>query len=524
MTISANRVQLLWSPLLGWALLTCSASMALAQIGVAVPGVSDSPVTTTSPSSGTADGQLPGAIGTPSDATSSSTSPSSINLPPLTTPLSIIPLPAGTTVANPSTQIIPGASDVFAGGTAGLGLVGTNVGGGPSGEELGVTLGSFTLYSAIDITTGLDNNVFATNNTTSSSTTTTNATPTLSLSTIVAPSLTLRSNWLNHSLNVLLGGGFGFYASAPTQNYQNYFLIVDGRVDIREDLNLTYSIGYRRATEALGTANVAFAQAPTVDESIPLAVDLNKRFNKVTIGVGGSATKAWFTDYSTITSAGLDAASRNRTTYEEHLRFGYDVTDDFTVFLAPSISQIRYDQTVDSLGQNRDSSMSNLGVGVTWQINPTTSLSGAIGYGGSSSAGGLGDTSTYTFNFTGSWNGYQPLTIRPNLSRGIAETALSAYRNVVTTVLGVDYSYNLFEEWSLAGGFSYSLTDYQPIDGLGASPRQDAFARASIGILWSPRPQFSIGPIFEYTQGTSSDSTGPAYNRQLISIRLSARR
>ncbi len=409
------------------------------------------------------------------------------------------------------------------GGSAGLGTTGTSAGGSPSGDELGITMGSFTLYPSIDITTGIDNNVYATNNV-GTAAATAGATPTLSLSTIVAPSLALRSNWLNHSLNVLMGGGFGFYESAPTQNYQNYFLIVDGRIDIREDLVLAYSFGYRRATEALGTANVAFAQAPTVDESIPVSLELAKRFNKFSFAVGGSLNKAWFTDYSTITSAGLDAASRNRTTYEEHVRFGYEVSEDLSVFFVPSVSQIRYDETTDSVGQNRDSNMVNFGVGLAWQINSVTSLVGNIGYGGSSSSGGLGDTSTYTFAFAGSWNGYQPLTVRPSLTRSIAETALSNYRNVVTTVLGVDYSYQLFDEWALAGGFSYSLADYQPIESLGASARQDSFGRASIGILWQPRPQLSIGPIFEYTNGSSTDPTGPSYNRQLISIRLSARR
>ena len=141
------------------------------------------------------------------------------------------------------------------------------------------------------------------------------------------------------------------------------------------------------------------------------------------------------------------------------------------------------------------------------------------------SAGGLGSTSAYTFSLSGTWNGYQPLTIRPNLSRGITETALSAYRNTITTVLGVDYSYQLFDEWVVAGGTSYMLSDYQPIDGLGAAPREDTFFRSSIGLLWQPRPQLSIGPIFEYTQGGSSDPTnGPSYNRQILSIRLTARR
>src|SRR5476651_1865815 len=419
MTVSVSRVQYIWSPILGWALLTCSASMALAQIGVAVPGVSDTPLTSSDQTTNSPGDQTGG---TSSPGTAGRLSPT-VTPPPVARPDTVvdIPLPSGTTVANPSTQLIPGLSDTFGGGANAISLAGFSGGGAPGGDELGITVGSFRLFPAIDITTGVDNNVFATNNV--STATTTPTTPsTLSLSTVVAPSLALRSEWLNHSINFLLGGGFGFYASAPTQNYQNYFLIVDGRVDIREDLALAYSFGYRRATEALGTANVAFAQAPTVAESIPVSLAVNKRFNLVTVEAGVSVIRSWFTDKSTITSSGLDAQSRNRNSYEEHLRFGYDLAEDVTVYLAPTIGQVRYDLNPDTLGQSRDSDQVGLSFGTSWVINPTSTISGNVGY--AITNGALGSTSAYTFSLSGGWNGYAPLKLSPNLSRGITETAL----------------------------------------------------------------------------------------------------
>src|SRR5476651_1618024 len=415
MTVSASRVQYIWSPILGWALLTCSASMALAQIGVAVPGVSDTPITSSDQTTNSPGDQTGG---TSSPGTTGGLSPT-VTPPPVARPNTIgdIALPPGTTVANPSTQLIPGLSDTFGGGTGGangISLAGFSGGGAPGGDELGISVGSYRLYPAIDITTGIDNNVFASNSATT--------TPSLSLSTVVAPSLALRSDWLNHSMSFLLGGGFGFYASAPTQNYQNYFLIVDGKIDVRDDLTVLYSFGYRRATEALGTANVAFAQAPTVAESIPVTLAVNKRFNLVTVEAGVSVTRSWFTDNSVITSSGLDAQSRNRNAYEQHLRFGYDLSEDVTVYLAPTIGQVRYDLNPDTLGQSRNSDQVGLSFGTSWVINPTSTISGNVGY--AITNGALGSTSAYTFSLSGGWNGYAPLKLSPNLSRGITETAL----------------------------------------------------------------------------------------------------
>jgi hypothetical protein len=541
MTVSASRVQYIWSPLLGWALLTCAVPAAMAQVGVPVPGVTVGTVLPTDPTTPPPSGDQTSGDQTQTPQTNVpnagallggiSGSPGAVpDVAPATTLPVGVPLPPGTTVQNPSTQIIPGASDVFSGTISGSGVgVGGITGGGPGGEELGITMGSFRLYPAIDISTGYDNNVFAQSNnsttTTSGTSTTTTTTPTVgSLTAVFAPSLAIRSDWMNHSINFLMGGGFGFYQSAPTQNYQNYFFIADGRIDIRDDWFLAWSLGYRRATEALGTPNVAFAQAPTVAESLPFSLSMVKKFNRFSIEVGGSAIKSWFTDYSTITSAGLPAEDRNRWDYEEHFRLGYDLSEDVTVFFGPSIQQSRYALVPDSFGQNRNSNGAGISFGARWAIGPTSAIEGSVGY-TQQDQGSLGSTSAYTFALVGTWNGYQPLTIRPNLSRGITATALTNYRSTVTTVLGVDYNYRLFDEWAVAGGTSYSISDYQPIDGLGASPREDTFFRSSIGLLWQPRPQLSIGPVFEYAQGASTDPiNGPQYSRQIISIRLTARR
>ncbi len=521
MTISMSRVQFIWSPLLGWALLTCSASLALAQAGAALPGVTIGP---TAPTGTTGDqttrpGDTTSSSSTSNDAGGvlSGTPDATTSVPTVTAPRPI-PLPPGTTVQNPSLQLIPGLSDTL----GGAGLVGgrtgsVGAGGAPGGDELGITMGSFRLYPGIDITTSYDSNAFAQN---------ASGGTTPSLLTVINPSLALRSEWLNHSLNFLMGGGFGYYQSAPTQNYQNYFMIVDGRIDIREDWTLTYSAGYRRATEALGTPNVAFAQAPTVDESIPITLSTRKQFNRFAVEAAASATRSWFTDFSTITSVGLDAQSRNRMTYDEHFYFSYEFSDDITLSIGPSFTQTKYDQAVDSVGQNRNSTAVGMNVGGSWRINPTSSLAGAVGYTTNSSEGGLGTTSDLTFNIGGSWDGIPFLTLRPSLSRAISETALSAYRNTTTTTLGMDFSYEIQPEWTMIGGVSYGMAEYNPIDGpTGGVPRTDTFMRGALGFLYAFRPQVSIGPVFEYTSGSSTDATaGPSYNRQLFSVRLSAKR
>jgi hypothetical protein len=382
------------------------------------------------------------------------------------------------------------------------------------GTDLGISVGAFTLFPTLSLDLGYDDNVFATSTAT-----------TASAVAIVRPSLELRSEWVNHTLRLLANGGFGFYANAPTQNFQNYLIQADGKLDIRHDFYATGLIAFRRVTEALGTPNVSFAQAPTVVDSVPIELSLYQRFNRLFYQLTATATRYWYYDYSTISSLGLPAASRDRTEYEEKFKVGYEVGDNFSVFIAPGLNQRVYVDTVNAAGQQRDSTGWNFGVGASLALGPKSSLEGGIGL-SNQTYGGATTTAT-TFSLSGTWNGYEPLLLRPTLMRTINESALSNYQNYVSTVVGIDYTYDIHYPWKAIGGISYNTADYTPVPGLaGVNPRTDYFVKVSLGLLYEVRPQYSIGPVYEYSQGWSTDvaAGGPQYSRNFFSIRLVARR
>jgi hypothetical protein len=461
MTIRATRSQLIWSPVLGWVLLSCAVSAAQAQLSVTTPI---------------------GSFGEPVSA-------------------------PGVPAYLPANPVAPLPSE------AGIPTVDSN--------EVGIAVGAYTLYPMIEINAGYDSNVFAQSPAT--------AAPnglTASLYTTIAPALDLRSEWLNHAIHVLVGGAVGYYANAPTQNYQNFTLAVDGKLDIYTDVFMTGAIAYRRTTEAIGTPNTAFSQAPTVVEAIPVEVSFYQKFNRFFYQLTGRATKSTYHDFSTITATGLPGASRDRTEYDEALKLGYEVYDDLSFYILPGLNQRRYVEQVNVANQQRDSNGQTIGVGFTWSPNATSVLDGYVGYSTLADASntGLPPTSSYTFGLTGSWNRYQPLTLRPQISRSIQETALTNYQNFISTVIAMDARYHIHDAWTAIGGVSYTNADYTPYPGL-AGPRTDTFIRGSIGLLYALRPQVEIGPVYEYSQASSTDPVaGPAFTRQVFSIRLVAKR
>ena len=300
----------------------------------------------------------------------------------------------------------------------------------------------------------------------------------------------MQSEWLNHSLSILASGGFGYYASAPTQNFQNYVLEASGKIDIAYDFTLTGQVGIRRATEALGTPNVTFAQAPTVVYSLPVKLSLYQKFNRFFYQLSASATRYWYFDYSTITAVGLPGSSRNNTSYEETLRIGYEFIDGISLWVAPSFSQIKYADVIDAAGQQRDQTARQVSLGSSVKIGPKTSLDGSIGVLQQTLVADGSTTSTFIFGLAGNWQVYEPLTVRPAISRTINQSALSNYTSYISTVYGVDFTYDVHGPWKAVGGISYNTADFMPATGVsGVVPRTDSFFKGSIGFLYELRPQ-----------------------------------
>jgi hypothetical protein len=524
MTISAHRTRIIWSPLLGWALLSFGASAVNAQQAPAPsgsdPGTVNDPGTVSDPGTVTQTVPPGGAApvivapGSPDDSfRRGEQRRTSATLPDLTLTAPAVPSAATTIVNSPVGSSVP----YFGyGGLSGstITVTGNTSGSAPSGAG-GIALGAFTLVPQLELNVGVDSNVYAQSSSLGT-------TPTLYSA--VTPTLDLRSEWLNHSLHVLASGTLGWYAAAPAQNFQNYGIAADGRIDIRTDWYVTGLVGYVRTTEALGSPNSTTATAPTVSDTIPFQIGMFQQVGRFFYQLTARATRFWYHDYSVVPATGLPAASRNRIEFAESIKIGYQLFEDLAVFVAPNLSQIRYDDPVNIDGQERNSNGLNFSVGATWQVNAVSILEGQIGRQTTSYPSGLGGTSDLSYSLVGTYTGYAPVTIRPAILRTINESALSQYSNFISTTYAVDITYLIHDAWTLTGGLLFQTADYTAIPGTGASPRTDYFFRGQIGLLYSLRPEIQIGPVFEYAKGSSTNSLGPSYDRQVFSIRLIAKR
>lgn len=386
----------------------------------------------------------------------------------------------------------------------------------PQEEELGIRLGSFLLFPTLDLRAGYDSNVFAQPA----------GQQTGSAYEAIRPSLDVRSDWTNHMLNLSAYGAFGFYNSASSQNYQNFGVNADGRLDIQRDLYLSGSLGFSRTTEALGTPDVAIAQTPTVVNALPANLAFYQRFNRLFYQLSAGITRYTYQDFSAPNAATLPGFNRDRTEFGETLRAGYEVFDGLDFWLQGGVNQRRYVSSVNVSGQQRNSNGWQVQAGSTVDLGGISKLEGYVGYTQQTYFNPSITTGAVAFGLGGVWNGYQPLTVRPFVIRSINETAFSQYQDYVSTTIGSEFNYQILTELTMNVGGSVSLLNYTPVPGTSNTfTHTDTFWRASLGFQYSLYPQLSIGPLYEFAAGSGPDPlTSPNYNRHVIMLRIVAKR
>jgi hypothetical protein len=387
----------------------------------------------------------------------------------------------------------------------------------PTTEELGIPLGSFRLYPTLDVRAGYDTNVFASSA----------GQQTGSAYEAIRPSLDVRSDWNNHMLNFGGFGAFGFYNNATAQNYQNFGFNTDGRLDIYRDWYLTGNAAFTGTTELLGTPDVAQSVSPSVVYALPINVGMFQRFSRLFYQINAGYTALRYSDFSQLNTNALSSGSRDRNEFTESLRAGYELRDGFDVWLQGGLNQRSYLQQVNIAGQQRDSSGWSAVAGSTLELSGVSKLEAFVGYSQQNYFSAGVNTGAVIFGLGGTWNGYQPLVVRPFVIRSINETVFTNYQDYVSTTIGAEFTYTLHSDWQLNAGATFSLLDYTPISGTnaGAFAHTDDFYRLSLGALYSIWPQFQVGPLYEFSAGNGPDpNTSPNFTRHVIMLRFVAKR
>lgn len=366
----------------------------------------------------------------------------------------------------------------------------------PMYQPLGIPAGGFTLYPALSVTSGYDNNVYQA--------------PTANKvgDGLVAlnPSLNVQSNWSRNSLTFDGAGTITRYFQESPRNENGWTTGVQGRLDIGGDD--TFTLGAR--TSQIYESQFSGAALQNVRSSVPFQLSLARavadfRFSRLRTVLSGDYSDF---NYKTVTAADgtpFDQSSRDRGIARAIGHVEYGLTPDTGLFGEVSYTNTSYRTQLFPGVANRSSNQFQVLAGLSTDV--TELLRGSIGVGyidRSYDAAIYRRVSGLSFNGKIEYFPSQLTTITLSGRRLVDDASLIGTSGFFATLGAIRLDHELLRNVLLNIGADVERDDYRDFAG-----RATAF-RASGGGQFLVNHQLSFnGQLFYGRRTTTNVLAGP---------------
>ncbi len=335
----------------------------------------------------------------------------------------------------------------------------------------GVQVGAFMLRPALEATGGFDSN------------------PARSTAgkgswySVVAPELTLNSNWSRHELTANLRGSYTTYENASDLDRPSLDAKVNGRVDVtpltRLDLEGRVLIG----TDNPGSPNIqaGLSKLP-IYTTVGGSAGVGQRFNRFEATLKGGVDRTVYQQSTFTDGTTASNVDRDYNRYLGELRASYELTPGIKSFVEIGADRRAHDLAIDRSGVRRDSDGRYVKGGTTFELERTLTGDVALGWiERSYQDPTLPKISGLTFDASLTWLASALTTMKLTARTSVDETILVGVAGAFTreVTLEVDHAFRRWlaatlkitgatvdyvgspradERYSVAGLLTYKLT------------------------------------------------------------------
>lgn len=376
----------------------------------------------------------------------------------------------------------------------------------PEVDPLGIRMRSFLLFPTLNVSEEYDDNIFATDNHTTDD-----------LITVIAPRLSLESDWSRHALR--FGGGIesGLHADNQNQNYLDGDATLDGRLDISRNSALTAGIGYAHKHELPENPDTNVTNQTNDYDVYNAVTRYENRFGRFRATADGSFDRFEYRNQGDQ----QDNNIKDHFGYGGGLRLGYEVTRGYEAF--GRVSSTRTDYDTESGGYNDSYGIQTV-FGVALDLGGVLFGDVFAGYLGEFfDKSGVSSINAPTFGGSLTWNVTTLTTLTAVVTRTVAATTESGATSYVRTngTLAVDHE--LLRNLLLNANFLVENYDY---DG---SSREDYVFGGGVGARYLMNRNFYATLGYEYrTRSADSAQQGggaaasQSYAENVVRIGLQA--
>lgn len=315
----------------------------------------------------------------------------------------------------------------------------------------GFHAGAFLLKPSIEVDEGYDDNPFRVPNGPGSAFTT------------VTSQLSGKSEWSRHELSFDLRGSYTTFANVDHNDRPDASALLRERVDAAKDLRFEFEQKAALATQSAGTPDaVTGAKRPPLIYTLGAGAGVVKQFNRLELGLYGSAERTIYQNADLISGGTLDLSDSTYNDYTARLRGGYEITPGMKPFVEASLDTRVFDHEVDSLGIRRGSDGYRAEAGIAFD-RPEI-LKGQIGLGiigRTYDDPTLPDISGLLVDSSLVWKASALTKVKLNVNTAIGESTTTGASGIFTreAKLTVDHS---FRRWLVGSVFaSYGEDEYR---------------------------------------------------------------
>lgn len=323
----------------------------------------------------------------------------------------------------------------------------------PELEPLGARLGGFLLYPGFGLSEEFNDNILAAESGRRSD-----------FITEAAPSARLRSNWNNHALNFDAGARLGRYLDHNSENYNDFRVGSDGRLDITRDSYLAGRAGYARLHELRGAPDGVQSAEPVVYRLADAATAFFQRFNRVSVAADATARRYVYDDVAASSGGTIGNGDRDRDEFAGGIRSAYEIVPGYEAFLRGRVNKRSYDRKLDDNGFERSSHGYEAVIGTDIEFSGITWGQVFIGYVAQDyddprlptvSGPSLGGSLT--------WNVTPLITLTGNVRRSIEETIFVGASGYIATKSEIRADWELLRNLIVTGDLSHTNRDFKGI-------------------------------------------------------------
>jgi hypothetical protein len=378
----------------------------------------------------------------------------------------------------------------------------------PAFQAVGIRMGSFLVYPAVDVSMIFDDNIFATGAGVSESD---------DVFVRTKPQVAIESNFPRHALDVNMSLTNDTYFDSASEDRTDYFVQGTGRLDIVDTTNFRVDMQFEEDTQDRGSPDAAGAAADPVDFTRFQTVgELSHNPGRLRASVGGIYQDYDYDDVGLVGGGVQNNDDRDRERYGVFGRVGYEVSPGYELFALGIYTETDYDSPLDDNGFNRDNENYSVEGGARFEV--TNVIAGEVGIGYTTTDYddmALGKAKGVAANADIEWYVTRLTTILLGASRRAQETTITGASAYLDTNLDVGVDHELMRNVILSAYFRYNNRDYK---GIG---REDDIYEASLRANYLINRNFSIAAEYRY-RDRDSNVLGADYSRNIVGVTLRA--